>query len=34
MKSTGTLRARVVWEGGDSVETVTVGSGVVTRVEL
>lgn len=29
--STGTLKARVVWEGGDTVEIVTVDNGTITR---
>ncbi len=33
-QSTGTLKARVVWEGGDSVEVVTIENGEITREEL
>ncbi len=33
-QSTGILKARVVWEGGDSVEVVTIENGVITREEL
>ena len=33
-QSTGILKARVVWEGGDSVEVVTVENGMITREEL
>ena len=33
-QSTGTLKARIVWEGGDSVEVVTIENGVLTREEL
>ena len=33
-QSTGILKARVVWGGGDSVEVVTVENGIVTREEL
>ncbi len=33
-QSTGTLKARIVWEGGDSVEVVTIENGVITREEL
>lgn len=33
-QSTGTLKARIVWEGGDSVEVVTIKNGVITRKEL
>ena len=34
LKSTGTMRARVVWEGGDAVEVVTVENGVISREDL
>lgn len=33
-QSTGILNALVVWEGGDTVEVVTVENGVITREEL
>ena len=33
-QSTGTLRALIVWEGGDTVEIVTIENGVITREEL
>ena len=33
-QSTGTLKARIVWEGGDTVEVVTIENGVITREEL
>ena len=33
-QSTGTLKARIVWEGGDSVEVVTIENGVIMREEL
>lgn len=33
-QSTGTLKARIVWEGGDSVEVVTIENGVITREDL
>lgn len=33
-KSTGTLRVRVVWEGGDTVEIVTVTDGTVKREDV
>ncbi len=32
--SAGTLKARVVWEGGDEVEMVTIEDGVITREDL
>ena len=33
-QSIGTLKARIVWEGGDTVEVVTIANGVVTRKKL
>ena len=33
-QSTGTLKARIVWEGGDTVEVVTIENGTITREEL
>jgi len=33
-QSTGTLKARIVWEGGDSVEVVTVKNGEITRKDV
>lgn len=33
-QSTGTLKARIVWEGGDTVEVVTIENGMITREEL
>ena len=33
-QSTGILKARIVWGGGDTVEVVTIENGVVTRKKL
>lgn len=33
-QSTGVIKARVVWEGGDSVEIVTITNGAIERSEM